>query len=197
MSAGAPPTVVRRLDGTSARALADLSARFDDLQTVLKCCERLVTELAVNRVDDVVVEAVWTTALLSYARCFATGATDTALTKDDLKAAQQHGEVGDWHQILLQLRDHYAHGAANPRETFSVGVALDGSGTAEGIAITSARQPLVNIMTVKQAGAIAFVLSELLDSRITAQQEKVFEEAKAISTAELEKLSPLDIVEPE
>lgn len=196
MSAGAPPTVVRRLDSTSARALADLSARFDDLQTVLKCCERLVTELTVPRVDDVVVEAVWTTALLSYARCFATGTTDTALTEDDLKAAQQHGEVGDWHHILLQLRDHYAHSAANPREKFSVGVALDGSGAAEGIAVTSAQQPLVNIMTVKQAGAIAFVLSELLDSRITAQQEKVFGEAKETSTAELDKLSPLDIVEP-
>lgn len=197
MSAGAPPTVVRRLDGTSARALADLSARFDDLQTVLKCCERLVTELAVNRVDDVVVEAVWTTALLSYARCFATGTTDTALTEEDLKAAQQHGEVGEWHRILLQLRDHYAHRAANPREKFSVGVALDGAGAAEGIAITSAQQPLVNIMTVRQAGAIAFVLSELVDSRITTQQEKVLGEAKEASPAELDKLSPLDIVEPE
>ena len=68
----APPAVVRRLDDPAAAALAELVEVFEDLQTVLRCCERLVTELAAEgEPDPVVVEAVWTTALLSYARCFA------------------------------------------------------------------------------------------------------------------------------
>jgi len=123
--------------------------------------------------------------------------TDTALTEADLTATQPHGEVLDWHKVLLQLRDHYADRTANPRERFSVGVALDDAGAAEGIAITSALQPLVDDVTVRQTGAIAYGLSELVNGRIAALQEKVFGELKVMSAAELDKLSTLDIVEPD
>lgn len=191
------PTALRRVEGTSARALADLNARFEDLQTVLRCCERLVAELKSDPVDGAVVEGLWTTALLSYARCFSVGVTDTALTEADLTATQPHGEVLDWHKVLLQLRDHYADRTANPRERFSVGVALNDTGAAEGIAITSAQQPLVDDVTVRQTGAIAYALSELVNGRIAAQQETVFGELKVASVAELDKLSTLDIVEPD
>jgi len=201
---GIPPlTALRRVEGTSARALADLNARFEDLQTVLRCCERLVAELkadgadGLDSVDGAVVEGLWTTALLSYARCFSVGVTDTALTEADLTATQPHGEVLDWHKVLLQLRDHYADRTANPRERFSVGVTLDDAGAAEGIAITSALQPLVDDVTVRQTGAIAYGLSELVNGRIAALQEKVFGELKVMSAAELDKLSTLDIVEPD
>ena len=198
-----PPTALRRVEGTSARALADLNARFEDLQTVLRCCERLVAELksdgadGLDSVDGAVVEGLWTTALLSYGRCFSVGVTDTALTEADLTATQPHGEVLDWHKVLLQLRDHYADRTTNPRERFSVGVALNDSGAAEGIAITSAQQPLVDDVTVRQTGAIAYGLSELVNGRIAALQEKVFGELKVMSAAELDKLSTLDIVEPD
>ncbi len=192
-----PPTALRRVEGTSARALADLNARFEDLQTVLRCCERLVAELKADPVDGAVVEGLWTTALLSYARCFSVGVTDTALTEADLTATQPHGEVLDWHKVLLQLRDHYADRTTNPRERFSVGVALNDTGAAEGIAITSAQQPLVDDVTVRQTGAIAYALSELVNGRIAAQQETVFGELTVASVAELDKLSTLDIVEPD
>ena len=191
------PTALRRVEGTSARALADLNARFEDLQTVLRCCERLLAELKADSVDGAVVEGLWTTALLSYARCFSVGVADTALTEADLTATQPHGEVLDWHKVLLQLRDHYADRTTNPRERFSVGVALNDTGAAEGIAITSAQQPLVDDVTVRQTGAIAYALSELVNGRIAAQQEKVFGELKVASVAELDKLSTLDIVEPD
>ena len=196
---GAPPAALRRLSTTSARALAELNARFEDLQMVLRCCERLVSELAEadGAPDDVVVEAVWTTALLSYGRCFAAGATDTALTADDLTATQPHGEVLAWHKVLLQLRDHYADPTANPRERFSVGVARDGDGAPDGIGITSARQPLVDNLTVRQTGAIAFALSGLVNDRITAMQEKAFGEAKSMPKAELESLPALEVVVPQ
>ena len=65
------PAVVRRLDSTSAMAMADLAAIFEDLQTTLRCCERLMSELAAGEAkpDDLTLEAFWTTAMLSYARC--------------------------------------------------------------------------------------------------------------------------------
>ena len=75
-----------RLDDPAAAALARLVEVFEDLQTVLRCCERLVGELAVESgPDEVVVEAVWTTALLSYARCFAGAGEGAALNEDDVR----------------------------------------------------------------------------------------------------------------
>jgi hypothetical protein len=156
-----------------------------------------VSELAAGdgEPDDVLVEAVWTVALLSYARCFSAGDTGTALTEDDLTATQSQGEVLDWHKILLQLRDHHAHPTANPRERFSVGVAQDPNGAANGVAVTSARQPLVDALTVRQTGAIAFALSGLVNDRISAQQEKVFGEVKHTPKADLDKLARLDVAQ--
>ena len=191
------PTALRLLDTASASALGELLATFEDLQTVLRCCERLVSELADGdgELDDVLVEAVWTVALLSYARCFSAGEAGTALTEDDLTMTQSHGDVLDWHKILLQLRNHYADPTANPRERFSVGVAQDLNGAANGVAVTSARQPLVDDLTVRQTGAIAFALSGLVNDRITAQQEKVFGEVKDTPKADLDKLARLEVAQ--
>jgi len=200
------PELMRRLDSPGAAALADLSATFEDMQTVLRCCERLVAELAGGASDDVVVEAVWTTALLSYARCFAAGAgpdgpgpdgPGSRLTEDDLTAAQPEGDVLGWHRLLLQLRDHYCDGVANPRERFSVAVAQTSDGTAGGVGITSARQPLVDDVTVRQTGAIAFALSRTLDQRIAVRQDEVFTELRDLPVAAIEKLPQLEVVRPE
>ena len=197
---GVPPSpagVVRRLDDPAAAALAELAEVFEDLQTVLRCCERLVTELAVEgEPDAVVVEAVWATALLSYARCFSATEEGVALNEDDLTATQSSGEVLEWHRLLLQLRNHYANPAVNPRERFSVGVALDGHGTPSGVAITSARQPLVDDLTVRQTGAIAYALSGLVNERIESRQRQVLDDLKRLTKEDLDKLDPLDVVAP-
>lgn len=192
------PEVVRRLETPAAAALARLTATFEDLQTVLRCCERLVSELsAEGEPDEVVVEGVWTTALLSYARCFASGEADAVLHEDDLTATHPGVEILDWHRVLLHLRDHYADPAINPREQFSVGVAQDSEGAPSGVAITSTRQPLVDDLTVRQAGAIAFTLSGLVNDRIVSQQEVVFDQTKDVGAAELDDLVRLEVARPD
>ena len=205
-----PPGVLRRLDTASASTLADLNARFEDLQMVLRCCERLMSQLTAAQgqpegaatdpvePDGVVVEALWSVALLSYARCFSAAESGTALTEDDLTDTGLSEDVLDWHKVLLQLRDHYADPTANPRERFSVVVTQDAeSGAASGIGITSARQPLVDDLTVRQTGAIAYALSRLVNDRIAAQQENVFGEMKDAPKADLDKLVKLDIAAPD
>jgi hypothetical protein len=200
-AAGDPPEALRQLDTPGAAALADLAATFEDLQTVLRCCERLVSALTAAdkgaEPDDVLLEAVWTMALLSYGRCFsAGGARPAALTEDDVTTAQPSGDVLSWHRVLMQLRDHQADATANPREQFSVAVAQDGDGAATGVAITSVRQPLVDDITVRQTGAIAFALSGLVNERIAVQQQHVFEELRAISRQDLDRLPELDVARP-
>jgi len=188
---------MRRLDDPAAAALAGLAEVFEELQTVLGCCERLVTELAVaGEPDPIVVEAVWATALLSYARCFSATEQGVSLSEEDLTATHSAGEVVEWHRLLLQLRDHYANPAVNPRERFSVGVAQNADGTASGVAITSARQPLVDDLTVRQTGAIAYALSGLVNERIESRQRQVRDDLFGWSKEDLDKLDPLDVAAP-
>ena len=189
------PAELRALGGPTPAALADLAARFEDLQVVLLCCERLMAELGSGRADPVVVEAVWTTALLSYGRCFATGSTGSALTEDDLTAVEDNPEILGWHKVLLQLRDHYTDRETNPRERFTVGVALDESGAAGGVGITSVRQPLVDDVTVRQTGKVVLALRGLLDERIAASQGRVFTQVEGMSVSTLARLPVIAVAD--
>lgn len=191
----APPSAVRQLRSPAALALADLAAVFEDLQTVLRCCERLVVELSTPTVDDLAVESYWTTALLSYARCFAPGERGVGLTEEDLTATGLEGEVLPWHRVLLQLRDRYADPAVNPRESFSVGAAQGTTGHADGVAVTSARQPALDEVSVRQTGAVAYALSGIVDARLTAQQEVVFTAVAAMARPALDQLPLLHLAD--
>ncbi len=193
------PTALRRLEGPEATSLAGLVGTFENLQMVLRCCEQLVAELArpeEERDPDghpVVVEALWTLALLSYARCFVAGEGGVALTTEDLTEAQPEGEVLAWHDLLLRLREHHADPAENPRERFTIGVAQDAEGAASGVAVTSVRQPGVDDLAVRQTGALAYALSGLVDARIKAAQAALAADLAETTPADLERLEPLEV----
>jgi len=193
------PAEVRHLATPAALALADLAGVFDDLQTVLRCCERLMAELASPRgePDDLALEAYWTTAVLAYGRCFATGARGVGLTADDVTATGLPGDVLGWHKVLEQLRGHYADPAVNPRESFSVGATRDPAGAATGIAVTSTPRPRLDDVTVRQTGALAYELSRLVDSRIADQQKVIFKALQSMSSKQLDALPLLEIAPPQ
>jgi hypothetical protein len=189
----ATPAAVRQLDTPDAQALADLAAIFEDLQTVLRCCERLVSELASENPDDVTLEAFWTMAVLSYTRCFSSRASGTGLTPDDVTETGINGDVLGWHKVLMQLRDHYADPSVNPREGFSVGVSQDEQGKANGVAVTSASPPRVDDLTVRQTGAITYGLVRIVDQRIAARQEVVFKALTPMTKDDLDKLPLVEV----
>ncbi|MDT7725713.1 MAG: hypothetical protein QOI21_2289 [Actinomycetota bacterium] len=190
----APPSAARELRSPAALALADLAAIFDDLQFVLRCCERLITELERGAdQDDLVVESLWVGALSSYARCFRTGERGMGLSVTDLSSTGLKGDVVEWHSLLGKLRTFYVDGNANPREAFSVGASQSESGAAEGIVITSITQPQVDETTVRQTGRLAFELSRVVDDRIKTQQKTVFTAAQALSPDNLNELSPIQV----
>lgn len=196
-SATDTPIAVRRLNTQTARALADLAAIFNDLQTVLRCCERLVAELAKPQRDDLVIEGLWTTALLSYSRCFTSGERGMSLTESDVERTELQGEVLEWHKSLRKLRKHYADPAHNPRERFDIGAAQDEHGRPTGIAITSTPQPPLDDRTVRQTGAIAYALSQVVDTRIAEYQEKVYAATEQMPTSELNELAHIEVTVPE
>lgn len=198
-SATDDPIAVRRLSILAAQALADLASIFNELQTVLRCCERLVTELdpRTGAGDDLVLEGVWTTALLSYSRCFTSGDSGMCLSESDVESTGLEGEVVEWHKALRRMRKHFADPVHNPRERLEIGAAQDDDGRPTGIAITSTPQPALDDTTVRQTGALAYSLSELVDKRISEQQEKVFAAVEKLSTAELNKLARIEVSVPD
>ncbi len=193
-STGAAPEAVRRLDGDEATELAALAGVFDDLQYALRCCEHLVGALSPPDPDTALVEALWTGALVAYARCFS-GRTKM-LSDADLAELKLDGDVAGFHRALLRLRDHYASRHANPRETFTVGVAQRTNGTAAGVAVVGAPQPAVDDTTVRQLGRIAYGLSGLVDARMQAAQQKVHLVAQELDTARLAALPLVDVTVP-
>lgn len=184
------PGRVRVLGSSKAGQLADLMAVFEDLQTALRCCEQLIDELGRTDAepDTVRIEAIWTLALMSYARGFAQREGGAVLTEDDVVAPEGRDALLDWHRMLLKLRKHYTNPRVNPRERFSVGVAQDVDGAPSGIAVTSARQPLPDDVTVRQTGAIAYALSNRVNERINAEQASLFDDVARASAIELAKL---------
>jgi len=193
-SNGAAPNAVRRLAGSEAVDLAALAAVFDDLQYALRCCEHLVGVLGRPDADPVLVEALWTGALVAYARCFS-GRTKV-LTDDDLPELKLDGDVAGFHRAVLRLRDHYASRHANPRETYTVGVAQKNSGTAAGVAVIGAPQPGVDDATVRQLGRIAYGLSGLVDARMQAAQQRVHLVAQGLDARRLAALPLVDVQVP-
>jgi hypothetical protein len=191
----APPSSARQLRTPSALALADLAAIFDDLQFTLRCCERLLTELerGADALDAVLVESLWVSALNSYARCFRPGERGMGLTEKDLEATGVKGEVVEWHGLLGRIRDFSIEGAVNPREAYSVGVSQAAGGQPEGIVITSVPHPLVDEVTVRQTGRLAFELSRLLDERIKEHQKKVFAGVEEMSAEQLGALPAIEV----
>ncbi len=187
----AVPSAVRRLDGGEATELGALAAVFDDLQYALRCCEHLVGALARPDADPALVEALWTGALVAYARCFSGRAK--VLTDDDLAELKLDGDIAGFHRALLRLRDHYASRHTNPRETFTVGVAQRNNGAAAGVAVVGAPQPAVDDTTVRQLGRIAYGLSGLVDARMQAAQQKVHLLAQELDAARLTALPLMDV----
>jgi hypothetical protein len=185
------PAAVRRLDGPEPAELAGLAAVFDDLQYVLRCCEHLVAALARPDSDAALVEALWTGALVGYARAFSP--RTKVLTEADLDELELDGDVAGFHRAVVRLRDHYASRHVDPREAFTVGVAQRGDGTAAGVAVVGAPQPRVDDTTVRQLGRIAYGLSGLVDARMQAAQQRVHVVAQGLAAHRLMALPLVDV----
>jgi hypothetical protein len=190
----APPATVRRLDVPSAARLAGLAAVFEDLQYTLRCCEHLVSELGrPGEPDAVLVEALWSGALIAYVRCFSP--RSAVLTDADLEGLEREADFRRLHGMLPQARDHLASRHVNPREVFTIGVAQAADGRPAGVAIVSSPRPLVEESTVRMLGHVAYHLAGRVDGRMQELQREVLEEAAALGPAELTRSPLVDLTD--
>src|SRR2546430_10031097 len=120
------------LDLPSARILAGQASVIQDLQFVMDCCKRLLTELALPEEDrdGVVPQALWSSAVVAYARCFGRGRR-FGLSTEDVRNLPLHGAVMKVHKWVIEERNKVTARPADPFEAAKVGAALSSPGQAE------------------------------------------------------------------
>ena len=128
-SAQAGQTLTVALDLPSAQLLADQIATIQDLQFVMECCKRLLSELVTpeDERDPVVPQALWSAALTAYGRCFAMGKR-FGLTADDVRSLPLEGQVMKFHNWIVEERNQLARHPADPFDVAKVGTVLSAPG---------------------------------------------------------------------
>jgi hypothetical protein len=182
------------LDGQPAQLLADQAGIIADLQFVMDCCKRLLAELArpEEERDGVVPLALWSAAVVGYARCFTTG-KQFGLQTQDVRTLPLHGAVLKFHHWIIGESQKIIAHPASPFDAARVGAALTEGGDqrVEGIAVLSASRVLVDEVGVRQLGGLASELARQTADRAREQQDVVLAEAQQLGADSLAKLPVL------
>jgi hypothetical protein len=199
------PGLTVALDTPSARVLADQASVVQDLQFVMDCCKRLLAELARPETDrdGVVPQALWSSAVVAYARCFgqsgqAGGGEGSGLVAEDVRSLPLQGAVMNFHEWIIEQRDKIIAHPADPFEAAKVGVALSPAGQkaekdrrVEGIAIFSNSHVLIDGTGVQQLGGLASELAKQTAGKAQAQQDSVLTGAQLLDLGSLYASPPL------
>jgi len=189
------------LDVPSARILADQASVIQDLQFVMDCCKRLLTELAKPEEDrdGVVPQALWSSALVAYARCFGTGRS-SGLATDDVRNLPLQGAVMKFHTWVIEEFDKLTAHPADPFEAAKIGAVLSRPGQkerrVEGIAIFSASRVLIDVIGVRQLGGLASELAKKTAGKAQEQQDSVLTDAQQLDIGSLYRSLPLGAQRP-
>ena len=184
------------LDVSSAQILADQASIIQDLQFVMDCCKRLLPELAKPEADrdPIVPQALWSAALVAYARCFGKGKR-FGLSAEDVRNLPLRGEVMKYHKWVIGERDKLTMHPADPFAATKVGATLSPPDheerRVEGIVILSTSRVLVDDTGVRQLGGLASELAKQTAGKAQAQQDFVLADAQQFNRDSLYKLPPL------
>ena len=197
MSGNMVETLIAKVDYEEAKKLADLGAIVQDLGFTMKTCSRLKKLLEENSPDSLLIENMWTAALIRYARCFATG------KRFELSESIFDGLMGEphkAHKMYIDLRDkHIAH-SVNPFEQMAVGLVLSPESSSErkiiGVETWSMRQICLSVEGVHQLGLLSKVLLEKVIQIAKEYEKKTLEKGKSIPIDDLYKLPRLRMVAP-
>lgn len=198
MDAASPekPMLTVALDVPSAYILADQAAIVQELQFVIDCCKRLLGELAADeeKRDGVLPLALWSSAVIAYARCFSKGKR-FGLTSEDVQKLPLHGAVMDFHKWVIEEKSKLTAHSANPFEIAKVAAALSPADAkdrrVEGIVIYATNHFVVDGGGVQQLGAMAAALAKQTAEEAQKQEDIVLKDAQQLSLESLYKLAPL------
>jgi len=177
------------LDGTEAEFLADLGAIHQDIMFVMNCCRRMLEMLPHDDHDGVVFQALFTAALITYARCFNGGHRSGLQVKDVTKLGLEGDPRGFHEQIMAMRSKHVAH-SVNPFEMVTVGAILSPIDAelrrVEGIGTLTARHVSFDADGIRQLGVLcARLLDKVIKERAERLQGILLEQARLIDIEDL------------
>ena len=200
-----PGKLTVALDLPSAQVLADQISTIQDLQFVMECCKRLLTELVKpeEEREPVVPQALWSAALMGYDRCFTKGKR-FGLTADDVRSLPLEGQVMKFHSWVVgraqQARpapgQPVRRGPGRHRPVRAPGLSRPGrppERQVEGITVLSASHILVDGAGVRQLGALASELARQTAEKAQKQEGTVLAEAQKIGLDKLYAMPPLPV----
>jgi hypothetical protein len=190
---------IAELDMPSARVLANRASIFQDLTFCIQCCDRLSSTLEPGVQEDTVLQqALWTAALISYARCFATG------VRQGLSPSiydKFEGEPRDAHQMYIDMRNRHIAHSVNPFEQVTIGAVLapPTSATREVQAVSTLSMKRISdgIEGAQQLRLMALTALKEMERLCKEQTDKVFEDAKKIPIDKLYARASPRVVAPE
>jgi hypothetical protein len=198
MDAASPeqPMLTVALDVPSAYILSDQAAIIQDLQFVMDCCKRLLTELEKpeEERDGILPLAIWSSAVVAYTRCFSKGKR-FGLATEDVQKLPLHGAVMKFHKWILEERDKLTAHSANPFEVAKVAAALSppeqDKRRVEGIVIFATSHIVIDDTGVRQLGGLASELAKQTAEKAQEQQDVVLKDAQQLNIESLYSLPPL------
>jgi hypothetical protein len=199
-------TLTVGLELPSAQLLADQIATIKDLQFVMECCKRLLSELVKpeEEQDEVIPPALWSAALTAYDRCFAKG-KKFGLTADDVKTLPLEGQVVKFHEWVVSERSILGRHPTNPFDEARVGAVLSdpelsnlGGANREvrGVTVLTASHILVDGAGVRQLGALASELAKQTAEKAQKQENAVLADTQQLGLDKLYTMTPLLVGAP-
>jgi hypothetical protein len=180
----------------SARILADQASIIQDLQFAMDCCKRLLTELArpEEERDGVVPLALWSSAVVAYARCFGEDGR-SGLATEDVGNLPLQGAVTKFHEWVIEERGKLTEHPADPFAAAKIGAVLAPAGQqerrVEGIAVFATSRVLIDVTGVRQLGGLASELAKQTAGKAQKQQDAVLSDAQQLDVGNLYGLPPL------
>lgn len=197
MTSGQIENPIAKVDFEDARTLADLGAIAQDLDVTMKTCSRLKELLKEDSQDHLLIESLWTAALIRYARCF-TDSKRFGLSKSIFDGLQ--GDPVGAHQLYINLRNkHIAH-SVNPFEQMEVGVVLKPTESVEkriiGVVTLAMRHISSDINGVHQLGMLAHVVKDKVCELAKQYEQRVIEQSKQLPIDDLYKRARPRLIAP-
>ena len=191
---------VVKLEGGRARRLADLTGIYADLSFTIDACTVLMRLLQEKRETDeawVLKEALWSSALMSYARSFGPAkryGLSEAVFKDleaDYLAA---------HRVFIGFRNKHVAHSINPFEQAEIGLMLSEEWAAdkkvEGIVAISVRLTNLNEPAAVDLHNLAVTLRNEVGKLAKAEEHEVLRAARAEPVQSFYKLPRLQVRVP-
>jgi hypothetical protein len=190
---------IAELDMPSARVLADRASIFQDLTFCIQCCDRLSDILAPGVQEDAILQqALWTAALISYARCFATGVRQ-GLTPSIYERFE--GEPRDVHQMYIDMRNRHIAHSVNPFEQIKIAAVLAPPTGAvrevQGVSTLSMKRISDGLEGAQQLRLMARTALKEMERLCKEQTDKVLENARKMPIEELYARASPRVVAPE